>query len=152
MLTWQEFSEARPDIAGPGEKLLFQFGVGLAFIATVRKDGGPRLHPVCPLIWDGHLYVFVVGGSPKRYDLERDGRYALHTFPPAANDDEFYCAGVAEAVVGPKLRQAAAGLAKHNVADDEVLFELRIERALHTTWENPRQPDTRPIYTRWSSV
>jgi hypothetical protein len=24
--------------------------VGLAFVATVRPDGGPRVHPMCPVI------------------------------------------------------------------------------------------------------
>ena len=150
MLTWQEFRKTRPEIAEPGEKLLYQFGLGLAFIATVRKDGGPRLHPICPHIYEGHLYFFGVGSSPKRYDLDRDGRYALHAFPPAENDDEFYCAGKASAITDSELRHKVASLAKHNVQDDEVLFELRIERALHTRWENPRQPNTRAIKTKWS--
>ncbi len=67
MLTWQAFAGLRPDMAQAGYSLLYQFGIGMAFLATVRKDGGPRLHPVCPLIHDGHLFVFVVGNSPKRY-------------------------------------------------------------------------------------
>jgi hypothetical protein len=33
-----------------------------------------------------------------------------------------------------------------------VLYELRINRALHTTWRNPRQPDTEPIHTKWIAV
>lgn len=149
MLTWQAFTDVRPDLAEAGHTLLYQFGIGLAFLATVRRDGGPRLHPVCPLIHDGHLYVFVVGHSPKCYNLQRDGRYALHTFPPEANDDEFYCTGSAVPVAEPDLRQAVAEQAKHHVQDHEILFELRLERALHTTWENPRQPDTWPIHTKW---
>src|SRR6266704_3965772 len=45
----------RPDFADAGRALLYQFGVGLAFLATVRRDGGPRVHPVCPLICHGGL-------------------------------------------------------------------------------------------------
>ena len=149
MLIWQEFAEVRPELAQLGHDLLYQFGIGLAFLATVRKDGGPRLHPICPLIYDGHLFVFVLGHSPKRYDLLRDGRYALHTFPPKDNDDEFYCTGKATLVSDQALRQVVAEQAQHDVRDDEVLFEFHIERALHTTWENPRQPNTRPIHTKW---
>lgn len=149
MLTWQEFTDARPDMAQTGYDLLYQFGIGLAFLATVRKDGGPRLHPVCPLIDHGHLLVFVVGTSPKRYDLMRDGRYALHTFPPTETDDEFYCSGIAYPVTDMAWRTSVAHQTKHHVQDDEVLFELRLARALTTTWENPRQPNTRPIYTKW---
>jgi hypothetical protein len=142
-LAWTEFAHAAPQIAAEGERLLQQFGIGLAFIATTRKDGGPRLHPCCPQLADGRLYVFVTGPSPKRFDLERDGRHALHTFPPA-DDDEFYCTGRARSIGDASVRAAIAQRAKHDVRDDEVLFELSIERALFTTWINPRQPDTRP--------
>ena len=148
-LTWREFEQANRDIALAGNQLLHQFGIGLAFIATTRKDGGPRLHPCCPLLHDGHLYVFITGASPKRFDLVRDGRYALHSFPPAETDDEFYCSGRAYAVIDESLRSALAEEAKHNVRDDEVLFELKLDRALHTTWVNARQPDTYPIHRTW---
>jgi hypothetical protein len=148
-LTWAEFEHASVAIARAGRQLLYQFGIGLAFIATTRKDGGPRVHPCCPLIHDGHLYVFITGASPKRFDLVRDGRFALHSFPPEQNDDEFYCAGRAYAVVDASLRSALAELAKHDVRDDEVLFELRLNRALHTTWVHPRQPNTYAVHATW---
>jgi hypothetical protein len=45
MLRWTEFQRVRPDLAEAGRRLLYQFGVGLAFLATLRADGGPRLHP-----------------------------------------------------------------------------------------------------------
>ena len=65
--------------------------MGLAFLGTVRADGGPRLHPFCPVIDDG-LYAFIVP-SPKRDDLHRDGRYAMHSFPADENEDAFTLAG-----------------------------------------------------------
>src|SRR6266849_5714697 len=52
MVTWKEFTAAEPDLAAIGRSLLFQFKVGLAFLATVRRDGAPRLHPVCPVLSD----------------------------------------------------------------------------------------------------
>jgi hypothetical protein len=149
MLCWGELETERPDLTEIGHTLLYQFGVGLGFLATVRKDGGPRVHPVCPVAHDGHLYVFIVGDSPKRHDLERDGRYALHSFPPADNDDEFYCTGAAKHIDDPGVRLNVSEASKHDVQADEVLFELYLERVLCTTWENPRQPDTRPIHTKW---
>jgi len=51
------------------------------------------MHPVCPALAHGHLYVFIEGASPKKADLLRDGRYALHTFPPEQGDEEFYFDG-----------------------------------------------------------
>ena len=44
MVTWNELAAAEPELAETGRSLLCQFGVGLAFLATVRKDGAPN-HP-----------------------------------------------------------------------------------------------------------
>jgi hypothetical protein len=92
MTTWSGFAAERPDLANGGRTLLYQFGVGLAFLGTTRADGGPRLHPVCPQIFDGGLYAFVIP-SPKQRDLLRDGRVALHSFPCPDNEDAFYLTG-----------------------------------------------------------
>src|SRR3989454_12809196 len=96
MVTWRDFAAAEPELAAVGRSLLFQFGVGLAFLATVRKDGAPRLHPLCPVLSNDRLFVLITPTSPKRYDLLRDGRYALQTFPqPKPGSDEFYITGKA---------------------------------------------------------
>jgi hypothetical protein len=39
MVTWKDFAAAAPELAGAGRALLNQFGVGLAFLATLRRDG-----------------------------------------------------------------------------------------------------------------
>ena len=54
MITWRELAAAEPERAEAGGSLLSQFDVGLAFLATVRKDGAPRLHPVCPVLSSGY--------------------------------------------------------------------------------------------------
>src|SRR5208282_3924135 len=131
MATWNEFESAAPQIAAAGKKLLYQFGPGLAFLATVRKDGAPRLHPVCPTVFDGALYV-LVGPGHKRGDLKRDGRFALHTFPPVEVDDEFLVMGRAHAVADKqRALQVRADLVARGMksSDDEELFEFAIERA-----------------------
>jgi hypothetical protein len=96
-LRWGAFAEVRPDLARAGRELIYQYGVGLAFLATVRSDGGPRLHPMCPLITDDDLLAFIVP-SPKRADLHRDPRFAMHSFPADENEDAFLVRGVAEPV------------------------------------------------------
>jgi len=105
MVTWSEFGEARPDLAQGGRDLLYQVGVGLAFLSTVRADGGPRLHPFCPLITDDALVAFIIP-SLKQLDLRRDGRYALHSFPTPDNEDAFYLTGRARLVEDDALRQS----------------------------------------------
>jgi hypothetical protein len=88
---------AEPRLALAIQELVHQYGPGLGYLATVRPDGGPRVHPVSPVITDTGLYCFLLD-SPKRRDLERDGRYALHAFPPEASDDEAYLSGHARPV------------------------------------------------------
>src|SRR5215831_5407262 len=137
MLAWPAFSTAEPELAEAGRALLFQFGVGLAFLATIRKDGAPRLHPVCPVLSEGRLFVLITPGSPKRYDLARDGRYALQTFPqPKPGSDEFCVAGRARLTEDGATRAAVLHDAKHMAHASEILFELLVDRVMHTQWEN----------------
>jgi hypothetical protein len=148
MTTWAEFEAAMPEMAAEGRKLLYQFGLGLGFLATIRPDGGPRLHPMCPILAEGGLWAFI-GDSPKRHDLRRDGRYALHAFPCEKVDDEFYVTGGAVEITAPEV--IAAVRAAYNApiqSDDEVLFELQLERALWARY-GPR-PSWPPVYTRWA--
>jgi hypothetical protein len=130
---------------------LYPFGpdkVGFGFLATTRRDGGPRVHPLCPAVFEGGLYVAVVEHSPKRFDLERDGRFALHGMPGMEDDESFYCAGRARAL-DPSLREGMLRGFAHCVKPYELLFELYLERALHTTWLHPRTPATKPVHERW---
>lgn len=150
MVTWQEFADSDSELAANGQAQLFQFGVGLAFLATIRKDGAPRLHPVCPVLSDGHLYVLVQPNSPKEQDLVRDGRYALQAFPPPKEkSEEFYVTGRAERVEDSATRARVFRDARHRWREDEVLFELRLERVMYTTWENWGTPNLRPIHRKW---
>ena len=52
MSRWSDFESSAPEIAAAGRCLLFAQGIGYAFLGTVRKDGGPRLHPIyAPCCW-----------------------------------------------------------------------------------------------------
>jgi Pyridoxamine 5'-phosphate oxidase len=97
-VAWAELDRVRPDLATAGRELLYAFGVGLAFLSTVRRDGGPRVHPMCPVIHDGRLLAFLIP-SPKARDLRRDPRYAMHSFPMEDNEDAFYLTGAAREVL-----------------------------------------------------
>ena len=114
MVTWKRFAVAEPKLAHVGRALLFQFDVGLAFLATVREDGAPRLHPVCPVLSNDRLFVLVTPASPKRRDLLRDGRFALQSFPqPKAGSDEFYISGKADLVDDQAARRCASRRQAH---------------------------------------
>ena len=157
MLSWGEFSNVRPDLAAKGRSLLYEAGrIGLGFLATVREDGGPRVHPICPLVTDDGLYAFIVPG-PKRADLHRDRRYALHseTFPPPHHDDAFYVTGTAVHIEDPVQFEALKHLflAERDLAigwdgfDEQELFEFRLDRCLLTLTE--AEGDVPAGHTSW---
>ena len=150
MLAWNAFATAEPRLADIGRALLFQFKVGLAFLATVRRDGAPRLHPVCPVLSNDRLYVLITPTSPKGHDLRRDGRYALQTFPqPKPGSDEFFVSGKAVLVDDSAGRADILRDAKHMAAASEDAFELLIDRVMHTRWENVLTPQMRSVRLKW---
>lgn len=142
MVAWSDFGAAAPRLAGRARELLYQVGVGLGFLGTVDPSGGPRVHPLCPIICDGELYLLVVPG-PKRRDLERDGRFALHSFPCVDNEDAVYLTGRAVAIDDqPELRavveqqfldeRSTIPIPRESLAE-QGLFRLDVERCLVTT-------------------
>jgi hypothetical protein len=138
MITWTQFEQQAPDLARAGREQLYAFDVALGFLATVRPDGGPRVHPVCPVISPAGLHVIVVGG-PKLTDLRRDGRYALHgeTFPPPREEDGFSVSGRAAEVTDPDIRAIVTEQVRGERGgvlwpgfEDHALFELSVDRCL----------------------
>ena len=151
--TWAEFEAAAPQLASKGRALIYQYGAPLAFMATVRLDGGPRLHPICPVVAEGGLWAYVLRDSPKGADLRRDGRFALHAFLPEKVDDEFFVRGVAKPVdPEPSLHEALVAAAKPATVGgpDEQLFQLRLERVLLATYEYRGQWP--PAYDKWAAT
>lgn len=150
MVTWKELAAIEPELTQRGQALLFQYGVGLAFLATIRKDGGPRLHPVCPVLSHENLYLLITPTSPKQYDLLRDGRYALQSFPqPSAGSEEFYLEGRAERITDAVVRAAVFRDTQHIAQESEVLYALQIARVMHTRWEHVGTPQMRAVHHKW---
>ncbi|MEV0154130.1 pyridoxamine 5'-phosphate oxidase family protein [Micromonospora sp. NPDC050686] len=148
MASWSEFATDEPRLADGIRRLFQQYGSGFGYLATVRADGGPRVHPVAPVITDEGLFCFVIN-SPKRRDLERDGRYALHSFPPEETDDEAYVAGRARSVTDPGrvARVALAGRAAAQV--DWRLFEFTVDVAMLTRRDQAASAAGRPAVQVW---
>lgn len=149
MKRWAQFAALQPELAGAGRAMIYQVPVGLGYLATLRRDGAPRLHPVCPVLANDGLYVFIGNHSPKLRDLLRDGRYALHTFPNPDVDDEFTVSGRAQPIDDPAVRRVVYEVytATGATTSNDTLFELFIDRALHAKY-GPR-PSWPPVYTRW---
>ncbi|MGW5667670.1 pyridoxamine 5'-phosphate oxidase family protein [Micromonospora sp. NPDC003776] len=149
MASWSEFAADEPRLADEIRLLLQQYGPGFGYLATVRADGGPRVHPVSPVITDDGLYCFVID-SPKRRDLERDGRYALHSFPPEESDDEAYMAGRARPVTDAATLARVAELGRAAPQVDWRLFEFTVDVAMLTRRDQTAQPGAgRPQVRVW---
>src|SRR4051794_2743572 len=105
MARWADLETTAPELAANGRRMLQQYGAPYGFLGTVSKRGAPRVHPVCPVVANGGLYVFVVNLSPKYRDLLREPRYALHAFPPpSGGGEEFYLSGSAAPIESDAVR------------------------------------------------
>lgn len=76
-VTFADMAAQAPELAASAEE---RFGVtGLSLVATLRRDGWPRISPVEPLVFDGQLYLGMMPRSMKSLDLERDDRCLVHS-------------------------------------------------------------------------
>ena len=151
MVSWSQFEAGAPQIADAGRRLIHQHGIGLAYLATLRKDGAPRLHPICPTVFEGGLYA-LIGPTHKQRDLLRDGRFALHSFPCPEVDDEFLMMGRARMIDDESLRsRVLADLKSKGMTstEDELLFEFQIDRAMHAAYNGPHGTWP-PKYAVWT--
>ena len=134
-MSWQTLEDQDPDLAAFGVERL---SGKVAYLATTRKNGAPRVHPMTPIIGDGYLFVFMEPTSPKGHDLQRDGRYAIHcgVTDNSGASGEFSISGRARLVDDPELRALAARLSSYTPADRYVLFEFDVESATSTVYTN----------------
>jgi hypothetical protein len=107
MATWTEFAAEAPEIAELTERRLV--ATGLMMLATLRRDGFPRISPVEAVVadgklalHDGRLWVGMMPGANKSRDLQRDGRLAIHTATAdkAMSEGDAKLWGVATQVTG----------------------------------------------------
>jgi hypothetical protein len=127
MTTWNTFQQQAPDLAAFGAK---RFGSGVAYLGTLRAGGGPRVHPVTPIIGE-QLFLFMEPTSPKGKDLQRDPRYTLHCSVEDSNggEGEFYVRGCAALSTDLEVRARAVMAAPYTPSDRYILFVLSVEYA-----------------------
>ena len=144
MTSWKEFAHQAPELATFGE---MRFKSGVAYLGTVREDGGPRVHPVTPIIGD-QLFLFMEPTSPKGKDLTRDPRYALHCTveDSGGGAGEFYVRGNGTLVTDPVIREQAVAASSYKPADRYILFQFTVEFAFMNTYA-----DGKPNLQRWQS-
>ena len=145
MATWAEFAGAEPDLAAFGRE---RMQGRIVYQATLRVDGGPRVHPVSPWIAAGLLCVSFRDTSPKIREVARDARYALHTAQPwddhAGNYGEFIARGGLEQLAASH----PAALARPGQTPYALVhYACSIQEAVATAYS----AEELPVYRRWKS-
>ncbi len=140
-MTWKILVDQQPELAAFGKERL---NGRVAYLATIRPDGSPRVHPVTPIIGE-QLFLFMEPTSPKGKDLQRDARYTLHCAVEDSNGGggEFYVTGRATLTNDSLLRAQAARASSYPPQERYILFVLTIESAFMNRYvegsSNPRR-------------
>ncbi len=172
MSTWDEFCISAPKMAADAERLwtgivALDRGASfdrplpetfpIAYLATTRPDGSPRLHPFCPVIAGGRLFAAIPPASPKGDDLRRDGRCAVHAMP-GPGDAELAIRAIAREVGEPAVRALVAGVVTRSSVtgmiasvSEHPLFELEVVQVDTAVWHNVGQAGTYAVRSRWKA-
>lgn len=118
MVTWTEFSEAAPETAAVFQRRLD--ATGMALMATLRRDGSPRISPLEPDVSSGRLWLGSMPGSTKSWDLRRDPRLCLHTATEdkEVKDGDAKLWGSAVEAVADEERRAFVASVKERTGND----------------------------------
>ena len=123
MPAWSDVLTAAPELA---QKVQARFDAhGLAMLATIRRDGYPRLSPIEALFTDETVWLGMMHGSTKALDLQRDPRLSMHN----ATADKNVADGDAK-LVGRALE----------ITDDTEIDRARGIFAAHTGYPPPPGP------------
>jgi len=76
MVSWSDVAAAEPDLAARAQEILDRHRHKT--LATLRRDGSPRISGIEARFADGELWLGVMPGSRKALDLRHDPRMALH--------------------------------------------------------------------------
>ena len=98
MASWTDVEAAAPELAATVRARFEAHGMGL--VATIRRDGSPRISGVEPLFALGELWIGMMPDSRKAADLQRDPRFCLHnaTTDKQVTDGDAKISGTAVAV------------------------------------------------------
>jgi len=143
LLTWNEFAAVQPEMAEFGLKRL-EYRV--MYLATVRNNGYPRVHPFTPFVSSGRLFAFMEPTSPKGRDLQRNGLYMMHSLVTDMNgtNGEFSITGRARLVTNSATRDWAVKGCPYTPNDRYICFEFKLEECMTNTYADG-VPNTR----RW---
>jgi len=123
MASWSDFEAAAPELAAAVRARLDAHVHKT--IATLRRDGSPRISGTETRFVDGELWIGSMWQARKALDLQRDPRFALHSGSddPPDWDGDAKLAGVAEEIVDTERVDAING----DVAGDDPSHLFRLD-------------------------
>jgi hypothetical protein len=124
---WIEVQEAAPQLAERAENRFKAYRHAL--LATLRRDGHPRVTGIETQFVFGDLWMGMMGGSRKAGDLLRDPRMALHAAldEPEVPTGDARISGRAEAVVDEERIAAWRGTLEGIPPGPFHLFRVDVE-------------------------
>jgi hypothetical protein len=137
MASWSEIEADAPELAGRARAVLDAHKHKV--LATVRRDGSPRISGIEASIADGELWLGMMQGSRKALDLRRDPRLALHSASIDPPDDPTTWAGDAK-LSGRAVEVDDPALLEKLGAGDQAgahLFRVDITELVHTRVGDP---------------
>ncbi len=148
-MNWQELEHAAPELARQGRQRLDE--ARLALLATLRRDGSPRISPVESYLHAGELLFGAMAWSRKAHDLLRDPRCVLHSAVtrPDAGEGELKLYGRAVEADAAVRDGCAEGWWQAQPHDAATVFALDIGEATFVAWDLER---ARMRVWRWSAT
>ena len=137
MATWSEIEAAARELAGRARAVFDAHKHKI--LATLRRDGSPRISGIEATIVDGELWLGMMPGSRKALDLRRDPRLALHSASVDPPDDPATWAGDAK-LSGRAVEVDDPALLERLGAGDQAdahLFRVDITELVHTRVGDP---------------
>lgn len=138
MASWSEIEAAAPELAARARATFDAHRHKV--LATLRRDGSPRISGIEASFTDGELWLGMMPGSRKALDLRRDSRLALHSASvdppddPAAWAGDAKLSGRAVEVEDPELlRRLGAG----DEAEAAHLFRVDVTELVHIRVGDP---------------
>ncbi|WP_127782991.1 pyridoxamine 5'-phosphate oxidase family protein [Rhodococcus sp. X156] len=140
--TWTDFAVANTELAATVRRC---FGVRKhATMATLRRDGAPRISGT-ELVWDdAGLRVGMMPGTRRAADLRRDPRVAVHS-PTHDTDEDNPGSWLGEAKVSGRARDVTDS----SSADPVDWFVIDPEEVVHTCVDPAGQ---HLVVTTWHPV
>jgi hypothetical protein len=137
MASWTEVEAAAPELAAQARKVLEAHLHKT--MATVRKDGSPRISGTEAKFFEGDIYLGSMPGSRKAADLRRDPRLALHCAPiyTKLTDGDAKLSGRAVEVTDPGVIARFTDSLEERPPDPFPLFRIDITELTLTRIGDP---------------